>query len=406
MKLECTDGWTAMDDNVIVDEGGNETSIFAGSTALMQPQDMRQYIYTLIPKNVELLPPSPAPGTIIPLGRLDIVWRSSFGEPGRLLTSMLSRRIPLMPAPQPASALPPHFKRNIAQSVPSRPQSPSISQSRPATPPPSQRPGSPALNRPASVALNRPQSPQPATAVSDVEAHLVVRDIPRDNIFVEKPFSTSLSIVVSSANPPGKEYSKRKLKLAVQHIRPRNEPPPPPPVEVASPRVPSSGFSTPSSATATFNYALAHQKLLAASTRPPAAERLPPLENTAVEVDSNLLPPPYFDATLSEQQKLLMAGVSFLGTSVVLLPEIEISFPDSDSAAETPLPKGQAVQDLNLSFIALRKGFSIVGGLRILLLDDELVEGAHEEREIKVKAEKRPRTLKEYDIVGEIWASG
>ncbi|KAF8906051.1 hypothetical protein CPB84DRAFT_1745251 [Gymnopilus junonius] len=408
MRLECTDGWKAIDGNIINDENGNETSIFNGSTALMQPQDMRQYVYTLVPKSVDLLPPTPAPGTIIPLGRLDIFWRSSFGEPGRLLTSMLSRRIPLPPAPQPASALPPHFKRNIANSVPSRPQSPSINQSRPATPPPSQRPGSPALNRPSSVSLNRPQSPQHFTSstLPEIEAHLIVRRIPRENLLVEKPFFISFSVVISSTIPLGKKHLKRNVKLAIQHIRPRNEPPPVPlqPVEVASPRLPSSGFSTPSSATATFNYALAHQKILAASNRPPVTEALAS-DSDISNVDPNLLPPPYFDGVSNEEKKALMAGVSFLGASAIFLPQTEIVFPSAESTGETPSLRGQAVQEFDLSFIALRKGFSAIGGIRILLVDDQLVDSLNDEAETKAKSERRAHILKEYDVVGEIWVS-
>jgi hypothetical protein len=57
----------------------------------MQPQDMRQYIYILVPKVLSGLPITHAPGSVISLGRLDIAWRSSFGEPGRLLTSVRGR---------------------------------------------------------------------------------------------------------------------------------------------------------------------------------------------------------------------------------------------------------------------------------------------------------------------------
>lgn len=89
MHLECADGWQAQDANMMdgEDEIGKE-SIFSGSMALMQPQDMRQYIYILSPTQLAVFPVSHQPGSIVPLGRLDISWRSSFGEPGRLLTSV------------------------------------------------------------------------------------------------------------------------------------------------------------------------------------------------------------------------------------------------------------------------------------------------------------------------------
>ncbi len=89
MKFECAEGWDALDANIAQDPSTSDTiSIFTGSMALLQPQDTRQYIYILSPKVVPPFPVTHAPGNIIALGRLDISWRSSFGEPGRLLTSV------------------------------------------------------------------------------------------------------------------------------------------------------------------------------------------------------------------------------------------------------------------------------------------------------------------------------
>ena len=89
MKFECAEGWNVLDANIAKDSLPSETtSIFTGSMALLQPQDTRQYIYILSPKVIPPFPVTHAPGSIIALGRLDISWRSSFGEPGRLLTSV------------------------------------------------------------------------------------------------------------------------------------------------------------------------------------------------------------------------------------------------------------------------------------------------------------------------------
>ncbi|KDR81384.1 hypothetical protein GALMADRAFT_134829 [Galerina marginata CBS 339.88] len=403
MRLECTDGWEAEDGNMIPDEDGKDMSVFSGSMALMQPQDMRQYIYTLTPKNAELSPPIHAPGTIIPLGRLDISWRSSFGEPGRLLTSMLSRRIPLAPVPQPASALPPYLKRAVAGSTPSRPHSPSLSQSRPGSPPPFQRPGSPAVGRPASMSINRPQTPpqQPIVSLPEIEAQLIVRHIPRENIVVEKAFSISFAVVLSCNIPPGKEHTKRKVALAIQHIKPHIVLPPvfSPPVEAFTPKMPSSsGFSTPSSATATFNYALAHQKILAVTNRPTTAEVTMP-ESDMAKTDISLLPPPYFEDELKTSSS---NGVSFVGASAVFLPPVEIHLSTAQGKVDGST-KAQVVQEFELPFIALRQGFSTIGGIRILLADGQLPEAAHE-GDARNKP-KRAHTLKEYDVVGEVWVS-
>ena len=94
MHFESTDGWKVVDANV-GDIAGKEPgeSLFSGSMALMQPQDMRQYIYILTPTTIPVFPVTHTPGAVIPLGRLDISWRSSFGEPGRLLTSVSRTQI-------------------------------------------------------------------------------------------------------------------------------------------------------------------------------------------------------------------------------------------------------------------------------------------------------------------------
>ncbi|CAG8544498.1 2446_t:CDS:1 [Acaulospora morrowiae] len=65
-----------------------QESIF-GNNSFLNPQDIRQYLYMLIPKpdvNDRL------GRTTNALGKLDIVWRSHLGETGRLQTSQLTRK--------------------------------------------------------------------------------------------------------------------------------------------------------------------------------------------------------------------------------------------------------------------------------------------------------------------------
>jgi hypothetical protein len=81
VQFECVDGWTVQD----VNDG-----IYVGSASTVQAQEVRQYLYVLTPllatSRKVVIPPTP--GSIIPLGRLDISWTTTFGEPGRLLTSV------------------------------------------------------------------------------------------------------------------------------------------------------------------------------------------------------------------------------------------------------------------------------------------------------------------------------
>jgi len=84
IEFECTETWTSHDSNGRT----NGLSIFSGSMALMQPQDLRQYVYVLSPKSPPKFSASLAPGSSVPLGRLHLEWRTSLGEPGRLSTSV------------------------------------------------------------------------------------------------------------------------------------------------------------------------------------------------------------------------------------------------------------------------------------------------------------------------------
>lgn len=89
IKFECVDGWLFEDANITTDSV-DRVNIFEGDAAMMHPQDLRQYLYILSRKD-DARPSIPVvhpPGTVIPLGRLDISWRSPFGGPGRLLTSV------------------------------------------------------------------------------------------------------------------------------------------------------------------------------------------------------------------------------------------------------------------------------------------------------------------------------
>ncbi|KAI8595114.1 hypothetical protein EDD21DRAFT_344906 [Dissophora ornata] len=104
MRFEVADAFTAQDLNVVIEEDDEETStdtkaegikgnelvsIF-GDHDYFAPNDVRQYLYVLTPKpGKELL----AKTTNV-LGKMDILWKSQFGETGRLQTSQLTRKPP------------------------------------------------------------------------------------------------------------------------------------------------------------------------------------------------------------------------------------------------------------------------------------------------------------------------
>ncbi|KAG0742760.1 hypothetical protein G6F62_001804 [Rhizopus arrhizus] len=57
----------------------------------IHPQDVRQYLYMLSPHHADRIS-----RTTNALGKLDIVWRSAMGDMGRLQTSQLTRKAPLL----------------------------------------------------------------------------------------------------------------------------------------------------------------------------------------------------------------------------------------------------------------------------------------------------------------------
>jgi trafficking protein particle complex subunit 13 len=89
LEFRPVDGWNNMESNVS-DQSPRITSETKGRSpnSLIHPQDTIQYVYTLMPATIPNFLIKPTPGSVIPLGRLDMVWRSTFGEPGRLLTSV------------------------------------------------------------------------------------------------------------------------------------------------------------------------------------------------------------------------------------------------------------------------------------------------------------------------------
>ncbi|KAG0349599.1 hypothetical protein BG004_000005 [Podila humilis] len=95
MRFDVADTFTVRDLNVVIprnittdpQEGEKPLSVF-GEHDYFAPNDVRQYLYVLTPKQGK---ESMARTTNV-LGKLDILWRSQFGETGRLQTSQLTRK--------------------------------------------------------------------------------------------------------------------------------------------------------------------------------------------------------------------------------------------------------------------------------------------------------------------------
>jgi hypothetical protein len=412
MRFECAEDWEAKDANVIaVNDDEHEQSIFSNSMTLIQPQDTRQYVYILSPKATILTPVTYTPGSVVPLGRLNISWRSPFGEPGRLLTSMLSRRIPLAAVPpQQASALPSYLKRTMAGSILSRPQSPQSMRSRPSTPT-GQRAGSPppALrNIPISSTLMGRQSPAPIPPPPQIstiehETNLIVRHLPRNEIVIEKPFVAKLALVISYS----REQGQRAIRIAIQHLQPPRVTRTASAMEMANAQLPASGTATPTSIVGGINPAIVYQNLLSMS-RTSLADDAATTKNAqqleyrqeGVHEQSNL-PSPTFDGADELGSVSGQPSVVYVGPSTFFLPPITLGT-EVQSEGQSSMSKPYVVQEFEITYVPLRKGFTSFGGLRALLVEDRITG---DEGNSSMIGREKITTLKEWDTISDIWVA-
>ncbi|KAG9054839.1 hypothetical protein FS842_003990 [Serendipita sp. 407] len=381
LDFRPVDGWTSTEQNTFNDTGVliDRNPIY-GPGAMVQPQDTFQYVYTLIPSTIPRFPMKEVPGSVIPLGRLDVAWRTTFGEPGRLLTSMLSRKVPL-PVVQPApSALPPHVQRAISYTP--RPQSPSVAPSSPSS---SSRPSSPVPYK--SRQPNRPQTPvqasnPPATALlpTDIEVDLVVDQLQTEsNIAIYRPFVIHLTASVAAFVPPNRN---RILVLAVQHIVYSRNPSSRADMSPGGKRIVhqsqgSVGTHSPSPSVPSTPRVLSadiHQTL-AESPRKHQRKRQ---QLSHIHIS---LPSPHVDRSSPSAPKPIGTGeVEFLGSSLVrlapfvLTAECEAIGPEQNAGSGTNPPhdpKRFQSRQLEVEYFPTRVGHANVGGLRLLLLSDK-----------------------------------
>lgn len=403
---------------------------------------------------------------------------------------MLSRRIPLVQAPQPQpssqgppvppkqpmSAVPLHLQRSgTVTGAPQRVTSPQLAQT-PMSPPVTAtplpyRPASPFRNRTATSIPPpaRVQSPAPSPStfalrrpIEDVEVDVVVKHISRESLAAENPFRVKLGLTVSApvlSLPAGQPKRTRILFFVIQHIQPpRNMPsnvnvPPVVPQsnpEPWSPRLPSSGFSTPSPYASPykgdFHDALA-QKLLVASPREAPGDMgsdagtdadgretaqetpAPPPRKSVPAIPP--LPAPFATTDPSSEKP---KEVVFLGPSTYFLDPMKLtavanetpglslekeyghertssestitSESEADSELEVLVGGGRLVkviesQDFELEYLPLRSGFLTIGGLRVLLVEDKVVDESEDDDASRTRREVR--VLKELDVIGEVW---
>jgi len=121
-----------------------------------------------------------------------------------------------------------------------------------------------------------------------------------------------------------------------------------------------------------------------------------------------VLPSPFSEDT--EDRKLAKSrGVLYLGSSAIFLEPIRLS--ETDVVEEEGVERDsdtfevEAAQEFNLSYLPLVKGFSTVGGLRVILVEDHLedADDASQNDSNDARRQAQVRVLREWDVIGEIW---
>ena len=292
---------------------------------------------------------------------------------------MLSRRIPLIAPATPAPALPLHMQKGgslVGSNTPPRSRSPQPPY-RPQTPPVSGRMQSPApfaprVTRAGTMQMSPTTSGVALPVIPSVPVDLVVIDFPHEEILVDKPFQLTCRLMISE---PVREETGRRMSFVIQHLLPIRT------TVVGLHRYQEdtrritlgSGRGTPSPTGTSprghfsFSESLV-QRLLVASPRVMYKDDA---ENEGGDENETMIFPSPF--TLSEEVGK-KRGASPVGASAFPL--------EMESEGEET-----ASLEFKLEYIAFRKGFCTVGGLRVLAIEDGPVVSV----------------VKEWNTIGEMW---
>lgn len=283
----------------------------------------------------------------------------------------------------------------------------------------------------------------------------MVRHIPHDAIKVDNPFTVSLTVSVACPIPIAQSQQPRQsrlLTLAVQHTQPLRPTPAPTVSTTAapatrtdplSPRI-ASGMSTPSPfgtpQRADFQEFLS-QKLMVASPRGTNTDDdaqtetgvapTPAALGAPLHLSKVILPPPFTEGPADGKGPSRSPHVVYQGSSALFLPQLRLTAPacgaapgaggpgpshernvststvDSSESELEDVARSMKVvgsQDFELSYLPLRTGFAAFGGLRVLLVEDRIVDEDEESvNDGATQDHPQLRVLKEWDVVGEVW---
>ena len=330
----------------------NDFELVDGMATLL-PQDTRQYLFLVARDGLSksAFPPVYPPGTVLPLGRLDLSWVTGpYRDPGRLQTSTLNRRAP--------GSLRPDI-------------------------------------------LVSPPGPSPTPKDHSVPSW------DYDLAVIERPVATLEKIVILKCRLAARgQIGNPPLRLAVQYLSAAPialAAPPAPPTPAApssnstplpSPRPPSTSSSISPFTTLTSPSTPTSRSLTPVSTRLRDAAQSSlagPATIESIPAPAPPFPPlPYLteppDRTV--EYGAMTGEVHFMGVTMVYLPEIEMKSVESDQGvmydAPPPETRIEGEWEFELKFLALEPGLASLGGLRVLEAD-------------------RAAVGKQWDRLGDVW---
>lgn len=225
--------------------------------------------------------------------------------------------------------------------------------------------------------MSPPMSVTPLPTAPSVSVDLVVVDFPREEIVVDEPFQLTCRLTVSGT---AQQEAGRTLSIVIQHLLPIRTTVVGPPqqregtwwlrkdsITLSSGQSTPSPTGTPPRGSFSFSESLA-QRLLVASPRVMYKDEA---ENEGGgENGATILPSPF---ALSEEAAN-GRGASPTGAS---------AFP-----LDMEMEGGEAVsREFKVEYIAFKKGFCTVGGLRVLVVGDGPVASVS----------------REWSVIGEMW---
>lgn len=356
----------------------------SSSNETLFPDDTRQYLFTLSPDETyprkegesstprSVFPPVYTPGSILPLGRLDMAWFSApYRESGRLQTSTLNRRVP-----QPIAPARPILPTRTTSTIPT-PAGPSI-----VTPP------------------NNPTD-------QEWEYDLVLLECQR-RVEMEQEFKVTVRIAIRTRTKPAEaprlaiQYLSRERVTARATPQKQNMPGSQPTFALSPPSRTSTPVSSPFSPPATASRPMTpvstqlRQATSSNIAQPPSPFPLPSSSSITNDDIPTFPPPPYLTHAGPSRPKTSKGQIVHLGTSFTILPVREVgkvlvnhgvTYDESAGVDE----RWEVTHELSLRFMALDEGLCELGGVRVLHLDGTVGVGGSVGRQ--------------WDSLGDLWVS-